>query len=102
MGSPTQRSKKYLEKLNYRVGITEHWNPHAFIRQDLFGFIDMIGVKENSVVAVQTTSASNMSAREKKILTHENYPAVKSSGMQLFLHGWVKVRNRWTVKIKEL
>jgi hypothetical protein len=103
MGSPTQRSKKLLEKEGYLVGITEKWNAHARIRQDLFGFIDMIAVKENEVLGVQTTSYSNLSARVTKILLSECYPIVKASGIRIVAHGWKKNKSkRWEVKIKEL
>src|ERR1700751_4932922 len=59
-GSPTQRSKAYLENAGYLVAITERWNPHAKVRQDMFGFIDMLAVKEGEILGVQTTSRSNM------------------------------------------
>ena len=64
--SPTQLSIKYLKDQGYTVAIVEHWNAFARIRQDLFGFIDIIALKGNETLAVQTTTATNMSARVKK------------------------------------
>ena len=64
--SPTQLSLKKLRQEGYTVAIVEHWNAFARIRQDLFGFIDLLALKDKEVLAVQTTSASNMSARAKK------------------------------------
>lgn len=95
--SPTQRSKKLMESEGYTVAIVEHWNSFARIRQDLFGFLDLLCVKDK-VLGVQTTSASNMSARRKKILEHQNYLAVEGAGIAIELHGWHKVGNRWQCK----
>jgi len=102
-GSPTQRSKAYLESAGYLVAITERWNPHARVRQDLFGFIDMLAVKEGEILGVQTTSRSNMSARAKKIAEHENVAAVRKAGMRLEVHGWAKdTKGRWAVKVQDV
>ena len=74
--SPTQRSLKYLRDQGYTVAITEKWNSYAKVRQDLFGFIDMIAIKDGQTLAVQTTSSSSFSERKKKIEAHENLPLV--------------------------
>ena len=65
--SPTQLSLKKLRDEGYLVAITERWNAFAKIRQDMFGFIDLLAIKDGEILAVQTTSASNMSARANKI-----------------------------------
>jgi len=102
-GSPTQRSKAYLENAGYLVAITERWNPHARVRQDLFGFIDMLAVKEGEILGVQTTSRSNMSARARKIAEHENVAAVRKAGMRLEVHGWARdTKGRWAVKVQDV
>ena len=86
--SPTQLSLKKLRQEGYTVAIVEHWNAFARIRQDLFGFIDLLALKDKEVLAVQTTSASNMSARAKKIGEHENVGAVRKAGWTIHIHGW--------------
>jgi hypothetical protein len=43
--TPTQRSMAYLKKEGYRVAVVERWNPHARIRQDLFGVIDLLAIR---------------------------------------------------------
>lgn len=54
--TPSARSKKYLEQQGYRVRIVEHWNSFAKCRVDLFGLIDLIGMKPGSpLLAIQTT-----------------------------------------------
>ncbi|HEY0751634.1 MAG TPA: hypothetical protein VGD26_10785 [Chitinophagaceae bacterium] len=100
--TPTQLSKRELEKHNYLVEITERWNAFARKRKDLFDFIDLLAIKKGEILGIQTTSASNIHARIKKITEHENYPAVRDSGIKIVVHGWYKEKNRWKVKIKEL
>lgn len=103
MSSPTQRSLKQLRDNGYRAAITEHWNPFAKIRQDLFGIIDIVAVKPGSTLGVQTTSYSNMSARVKKMLAAEAYQDLKDAGWRLICHGWKKNKsNRWELVEKEV
>lgn len=50
------------------AAVAEKWNPHARIRQDLFGFIDLIVLDGlGGPLAVQATSASNHASRVRKI-----------------------------------
>ena len=55
--TPTQRSLKYLREQGYTVAIVERWNAFAKIRQDLFGFIDLLAIKPGETLAVQTTAS---------------------------------------------
>lgn len=103
MGSPTQRSKSHLEAQGYLVAITEKWNQFARKRQDLFGFVDLIGIKDGETLAVQTTSGSNVSARVKKIADHENVGAVRAAGWKIVCHGWTKnSAGRWVLREVDL
>lgn len=91
-----------MKERGYKCEITEKWNPWAKVRQDLFGFIDILCLGDGEVVGVQTTSYSNMSARVKKIREHENLNFVLNSGIRILVHGWHKVGNRWQVKEVEI
>ena len=103
MSSPLTRSKKALEKDGYHVEKTEHFNSWAKVRIDLWGFCDLLAIRENEILAVQTTSASNMSARVKKILGHDNYAKVKAAGIKVRVDGWKKnKKGRYEIKIREL
>ncbi|CAJ0899620.1 hypothetical protein R6138_04354 [Ralstonia thomasii] len=103
MSSPTQRSKALLESQGYLVAIVERWNPHARIRQDLYGLIDLLGIREGETVGVQTTSYSNMSARVRKIAEHENTSAIRKAGWQLLVHGWKRNKQgRWEVVVRDV
>lgn len=101
--SPLSRSKEMLEKDGFLVGIVEHWNSFARIRQDLYGFLDLLAVRENEIVGIQVTSDSNVSARVKKIAAHDNISAVRQSGMTVLVHGWKKnAAGRWVCRIVDL
>ena len=54
--SPTQLSIRHLKENGYLVAVVEKWNPFVKIRQDLFGFIDVLAIRENETLAVQVTS----------------------------------------------
>ena len=100
--SPTQRSLKLLREQGYSVWIVEHWNHFARIRQDLFGCIDLLAIGHGETLAVQTTSRSNVAARQKKIVENEYYPEMIRSGWKVHLHGWGRLKDGWQVKIVEL
>ena len=96
--NPTQRTLKEMRKRGYTCAITEHWNAFAHIRQDLFGIVDVLCLQGDETVAVQTTSDSNVSSRVKKIAEHENTPMIRDAGWKIVVHGWRKVKGRWTVR----
>jgi len=100
--SPTQRSLKWLRQRGFTAAITEHWNPHARLRQDLFGFVDIVALcSVFGIVAVQTTSGPNMAARISKI---RDLPAAKEwleAGGTIIVHGWRKVGARGKRKLWE-
>jgi hypothetical protein len=87
--SPTQRSLAHLRDQGYLVAIVEHWNPHARIRQDLFGWIDLLALRDTETLAVQTT-ASAVADRVKKITDSASLSAVRKAGWRILVHGWRK------------
>ncbi len=116
MGSPTQRSLAMLRKAGYIAAIVEHWNPFAHIRQDLFGFIDIVAIQKPDLVDiglgkrswmprsfgvlfVQSTSYSNVSSRVKKCKASENLPICLYAGNRVEVHGWRKVGHRWKCRV---
>lgn len=92
--SPTQRTLAKLRAEGWElVAITEKWNPHARIRQDLFGVIDVLAVNSSGeVAAIQTTSGGNVSARLKKIAESDAYPYLINAGWSVIVHGWGKYK----------
>ena len=100
--STTQRSLKHMRDQGYYAEVVERYNFFTKRKNDLFGFIDILCIKEGEVVGVQTTSYGHISDRTKKILEHENFATVKAAGIRVIVHGWRKVGNRWQVKEVEL
>jgi len=97
--TPTQRTLAELRKRGYTAAVVEKWNPHARIRQDLFGFIDVLALRGAETLAVQTTSASNMSARVRKIADADAISAVRDAGWSIVVHGWRKnSKGRWVLR----
>ena len=91
-----------LRDQGYKVWTVETWNPWARIRQDLFGCIDLLAIGNGETLAVQTTSRSNVAARQKKIVENEYYPEMVRSGWKVHIHGWGKLKAGWQAKIVEL
>jgi hypothetical protein len=101
--SPTQLSLAKLREEGYTCWITEHWNNWSKTRQDLFGFIDILALKGNETLAVQTTTAANLNARVKKISNHENVGAVREAGWTIHVHGWHQDdKKKWHCKSKDI
>ncbi len=92
--TPTQLSKRLLESEGLLVAVVERWNSFARIRQDLFGCFDLLAVGTTAVF-VQTTSASNISARRRKLHASPALARVLAAGLTAELHGWRKSKGRW-------
>ena len=100
MPSPTKRSLALMRERGYLCAVVERWNPYAKVRVDLFGFGDLLCLREGEIVIVQTTSGSNFAARIKKIVEHENVNMVRESGMTIVVHGWRKLKSGWACNEK--
>jgi len=93
MSSPTERSLNYLRKQGYTVAVVERWNPHIKIRQDLFGFVDLLAIRRGETLAVQTTTGDHLADRiakldDPKVLA--KVAAVREAGWKIHMHGWRK------------
>jgi len=95
--SPTQRTLREMRKMGRICGIVERFNgyagPHG-VRQDLFGFIDIIALDpQDGIVGVQSTG-TDYSGHLKKI-TQERAEEVRewlSCGGVVELWAWRKVK----------
>ena len=107
--TPTQLSLKKLKEEGFHAQVVEKWNAFARIRIDLFGAIDILGVKvgRNGCTGIQATSTGNINARVTKSL---GIPAIRDfilSGNKFVVWGWAKRGERgkrkiWTLKEREL
>lgn len=66
--STTKATLAELRKRDILAGVTEKWNPHAHIRQDLWGFVDIIAVEpDGDTVGIQTTVMTGRNAHLAKM-----------------------------------
>ena len=101
--SPTQRSLALLRERGFQAEVTERWNPWAKVRQDLFGWVDILALGDGQTWAIQTTSRSNMSSRVKKIEESPILPEAIRAGWRIEVHGWDRdSKGQWRVKILEI
>jgi hypothetical protein len=88
-----------MRERGFHAEVTEHWNAFARKRFDLWGFCDVLCLGPNGErVVVQTTSASNVSARVKKIADSPLVGVLRKAGFEIWVHGWFKKKNRWQVR----
>lgn len=104
MPSPTQRSLKALREAGMTVAVTEHWNPFAHIRQDLFQVFDLVALcpVTRRIYGVQVSTTGNIAKRRKKILESQEARLWSRCGGGILLHGWSKKgprgkRKTWTL-----
>ena len=99
--TPNHRSRALLESSSWLVDIVERRITRILTR-DLFGCFDLLAVRGAETLAIQTTTASNMAARRKKVLASSFLPALRAAGWQIALHGWRTVKGRWCCKQEAL
>lgn len=100
--SPTQRTREWLKKRGVISQIVERWSSFAKLRQDLFGFCDIVAL-ESRIVAIQVTSGENVSARVNKIFDEPRARAWLAAGGLIEVHGWRKTgprgkRKSWSLR----
>ena len=87
----TQRSLAKLRDDGWTVQVVEKWNAFARIRQDLFGFIDILAMcPHRGFLGVQTTTAGEMKRRLLKIDAEARARTFLQAGGQIQVHGWKK------------
>lgn len=115
MSSPTQRSLAHLRKNGWTVCVVEKWNQFAHVRQDAFGFGDLLAmffatvgdgslcVRRIALVQATSDNGGNMAKRRAKILSLTTYQEWRNAGGVVLLHAWGKKgargkRKRWTLR----
>jgi hypothetical protein len=113
--SPTQRTLRELRGQGRICGIVERWLQHAGphgLRQDLFGFIDLIALdSQRGIIGIQSCGQS-FSAHRRKIVDSdctENVIEWLRCGGKVELWGWRKVKlkrggvaMRWKPRVEEI
>ena len=90
MARETQKALKCLREAGYLVEVVEKTIPKTYIKKDLYGFIDILAVRDSEILGVQVTSNSNFAARRRKIEEHENMDQVLRSGIKVEVWGFKK------------
>lgn len=101
--SPTSRALQFCRAQGWRAAVVEHWNSYAKIRQDLFGWIDLVVLDgEQGVLGVQVTSRSNAASRRTKILASDTLAPWLASGARAEVWSFAKQGPRGKRKVWNL
>ena len=93
-------TREYLKAGGYVVDKAESYNAIIKRKKDLFGFIDYMAIHpiKKTILAVQTTSKSNLSTRIKKAEGLPAYWHWLRTGSKVAFHGWYKEAGMWRLK----
>jgi len=94
--SPVQRTIRELRNQGCLCDIAEKFNAHVGpfgIRQDLFGFIDIIALAPDGIRGIQACGA-DFKAHKNKILSNENALEWLRSGGRIDIYSWRKVKKK--------
>ena len=117
--SPVQRTLRACREAGRFVDKAEYWNPYGGprrpdgsaigIRKDLFGFIDLIAIDKDAIVAIQCCAGSGHSAHKQKIKDNEFAEAWLATGNKIELWSWRKLKvkrggklERWFPRVEEI
>lgn len=106
--SPTQRTLAECRKRGWLAQVVERWNPYARIRQDLFGFGDVIALDRcPGALLIQATSGANAAARLAKIQEKDEARQWLEAGNRIAVWAWAKrgargKRKLWTLREVEV
>ena len=113
--TPTARTLAECKRRGWTAQVVEKWNPHARVRQDLFGCIDIVAIAPPDdeilgsprIIGIQATSnnGGNHAAHRAKILAEPRIKAWLEAGAALELWSWAKQgprgkRKVWTLRVE--
>jgi len=100
----TQLSLRKLRAEGWTCAVTEHFvkQPHMAhgVRQDLFGFCDILAIREGRTLAIQCTSYGGVSDRIRKLKALDEVQVALLAGWEVRIHGWHHAAKgaRWELK----
>lgn len=105
--SPTQRTLAELRKNGYTAQVVERWNPHAKVRVDLFGVIDLLALLPDRILGIQACAGASHAARRTKILDEPRARQWLQAGAALECWSWSKrgargKRKTWTLRVEAI
>jgi hypothetical protein len=103
VSSPTARSLAECKKRGWTAQVVEKWNPHARIRQDLFGCIDIVAITPEGILGIQACAGASHAARAAKMRAEPRTLAWLKAGAFLSVWSWSKRgpragRKLWTLR----
>lgn len=123
MGSPTQRTLALLRKQGWTAAVVEKWNPHAKVRIDMFGCIDIVAIRSQSplvpysldlmlgesegIIGIQACAGASHAARAKKAWDQPGLHKWLAAGGKFAVMSWAKrgargKRKVWTPRVEWL
>ena len=93
--------------MGWDAAVVERWNQWAKIRQDLYGFADLLVIRPETrgLLAVQATSGNNVAARISKISNLSMVRKWLHADLAIEVWGWRKLKVkrggkavRWTLR----
>lgn len=98
---PLQRSKAYLEEKGWHVWIVEVWNQWAHIRQDMYGFADLVAIRHDmkGVWAINACEDNGGAVTDhvKKYLNGWDHPKKGRQPPNSHLPIWLSAGNRFSI-----
>jgi hypothetical protein len=104
-------SREVLEAEGYHVEVVERneRTRHRTWKVDLWGFADILAIRRGEVLAVQTTTSSNMAARVRKIADSPLLPKVREANVRVIVHGWAarvvkrgERARKWVLRVEDV
>ena len=94
--STMQMTLKLLRKEGGIPAIVEKVIPFKFIKQDAFGFVDVVSLhpSQGEILFVQCTTMANMSSHREKTFTNPNFKAMLEAGGVFEFHAWRKIKSK--------
>ena len=107
MRSPTANTLRHLRAIGYEAGVVERFNPHVGehgIRQDLFGWMDVLAIRGDKAgsLGIQSTSRDHASHRLRKMVATPALRVWLKAGNRAELWTWAKVGRRWRLRRREV
>jgi len=101
---PTKKTRELAAKRGWLIDTAEHFNTFTQRKTDMFGFIDLVALDGNNVIAIQATSGSNCAARVKKILEDREDEATRwlQSGGRILVIAWRKLKGQRSIQFREI
>lgn len=93
MSKLDQRARTELQADGYLVEKVEYFNHITKRMRDLFGFCDIIAVKNDEILLIQVTSGSHHANRVRKCKEHPNFKHIMHAPWTIQVWSYTKAKN---------